>query len=565
VIRTVVQHPQVGSFLYAGTDEGVFTSEDNGITWSIVNDGPANVRVDQLFWIGNNLHAATYGRGMFRANVVVPLTRKLTVSKGSFGSGPVTSNPAGIVCGSACSASFPTGSQVTLTATPNAGSAFHTWSSADMYCGNAPTCVVRMNSDKTIQAIFVDDGEYMTVQKSGTGSGPVISSPSGISCGSRCTGKFGYGTAVTLTAAPNSGSAFGGWSGDCSGSGTTCVIGMNGSKTVTATFHAVRALQVAKAGGGAGNVASSPGGISCGSTCSGSFLNGASVTLTATPSSGSTFGGWSGACSSSSTTCIVAMNADKAVTATFRSMRTLTVLPAGSGAGLVASTPAGINCGSTCSAALDRGTNVTLTATPFPGSIFGGWSGACSGTSLTCPVNMTDAQSVTATFIRMHPLELNKAGTGSGPVSSSPAGIACGSACNASVAAGTAVTLTATANSGSLFMGWSGGCTGVSTTCMVTMDGPKSVTATFQVIRVLTVTRSGAGAGTIASAPAGILCGSACNAAYGHSTTVTLSATAEPFSSFTGWSGACSGSSPTCTLSMTEARSVTATFTRIVP
>jgi uncharacterized repeat protein (TIGR02543 family) len=75
---------------------------------------------------------------------------------------------------------------------------------------------------------------------------------------------------------------------------------------------------------------------------------------------------------------------------------TLTVSKTGSGT--VASSPSGINCGSSCSASYTSGTNVTLTATAATGYTFSGWSGACAGTSPTCSVSMTVARSVTATF-----------------------------------------------------------------------------------------------------------------------------------------------------------------------
>lgn len=77
--------------------------------------------------------------------------------------------------------------------------------------------------------------------------------------------------------------------------------------------------------------------------------------------------------------------------------QTLTAATAGSGSGTVSSSPAGINCGSTCSSAYASGTGVTLTATPASGSVFSGWSGACSGTA-ACSVTMGQARSVTATF-----------------------------------------------------------------------------------------------------------------------------------------------------------------------
>lgn len=76
-------------------------------------------------------------------------------------------------------------------------------------------------------------------------------------------------------------------------------------------------LTVAKSGTGSGTVASSPAGINCGSTCSAGFSAGQAVTLTATPASGSVFGGWSGAGCSGTGACNLTMDASKSVTATF--------------------------------------------------------------------------------------------------------------------------------------------------------------------------------------------------------------------------------------------------------
>ena len=77
----------------------------------------------------------------------------------------------------------------------------------------------------------------------------------------------------------------------------------------------------------------------------------------------------------------------------------LTVSNAGTGSGTVTSNPAGIDCGTLCSAAFAPNTVVTLTATPTTGSLFGGWSGACAGSGNTCQVTMDAAKGVTATFM----------------------------------------------------------------------------------------------------------------------------------------------------------------------
>jgi Divergent InlB B-repeat domain len=76
----------------------------------------------------------------------------------------------------------------------------------------------------------------------------------------------------------------------------------------------------------------------------------------------------------------------------------LSVAKFGTGAGTVTSSPAGINCGTTCSHEFGAGLDVTLTAAAAQGSVFAGWSGACAGTALTCTVSMTSARDATATF-----------------------------------------------------------------------------------------------------------------------------------------------------------------------
>jgi hypothetical protein len=149
---------------------------------------------------------------------------------------------------------------------------------------------------------------------------------------------------------------------------------------------------------GSGSVTSSPAGINCGSDCTETYDPGTGVTLTATPQGGSTFAGWGGACTGSSTTCTLTMNASKSVTATFTTKPVLTVLPAGDGTGSVTSSPSGIDCGSDCNEPYDAGTPVTLTASSSLPVVFVGWSGGgCSGTD-PCTVTLNASVTVTAEF-----------------------------------------------------------------------------------------------------------------------------------------------------------------------
>jgi hypothetical protein len=209
---------------------------------------------------------------------------------------------------------------------------------------------------------------------------------------------------------------------------------------------------------------------------------------------------------------------------------------------------------------------VTLAATAASGSTFAGWSGGgCSGTGV-CQVTMNAAQSVTATFNTIPPpnqtLSLTVSGTGAGSVSDG-ASLSCAASCQHQYPQGTVVTLAAAAASGSTFAGWSGGgCSGTSV-CQVTMNAAQSVTATFNTIppptHTVTVTRTGNGSGTVTSSPAGINCGTTCSSAYDQGTSLTLTAAAANGSTFTGWSGACTGTAP-CTLSITQNLSATAIF-----
>jgi hypothetical protein len=155
-------------------------------------------------------------------------------------------------------------------------------------------------------------------------------------------------------------------------------------------------------------------------------------------------------------------------------------------------------------------------------------------------------------------LTASRAGTGSGTVTSTPAGINCGTSCIKHYVPGTVVTLTAAAVSGSTFAGWSGACTGTGT-CQVTMSADTAVTATFTQIQLtLTVTKAGTGTGTVTS-PSGITCGTDCTETYNTATSVTLSASAAAGSYFANWGGVCSDGG-TCTQTMTSDRAVTATF-----
>jgi hypothetical protein len=269
----------------------------------------------------------------------------------------------------------------------------------------------------------------LTASKSGAGSGVLASSPSSLRCGAACVGEFNEDSSVTVVATPAPHSRLVGWTG-CQGNLTpnTCQVTMDVDHAVSAEFEPIpqQALTVARTGGGSGVVASSPAGIDCGATCEGGFDAGSSVVLTATAAAGSRFVGWSGCDSQPSpSSCEVAMSAARSVGAGFElepqvvpppppiQQRTLTVTSTGLGAaaGTVRSAPAGIDCGASCSHVYVRGTPLTLTAQPAPGSVFLGWGGCEGASGATCTLALGADRVVVAAFgpAAAGPLRVRKA------------------------------------------------------------------------------------------------------------------------------------------------------------
>ena len=453
-----------------------------------------------------------------------------------------------------------------------------------------------------IQLGAVPRQSTLTVATAGTGGGTVTSTPAAITCiatagasSGGCSAQLETGSQVALSADPAAGSVFTGWSGACSGT-ENCQLALDGDRAVTAGFDlATFTLRVSGAGTGSGSISSQAGltpAIACGSAagkvsgnCSATYLAGTVVTLSATPSVGSVFDGWGGACSGA-TVCSVTVSQARSVTARFVTRNfALTLSASGDGGGTITSgqgvspelscrASAGAATG-TCTGAYPAGSVLTLTAAPATGSRFGGWTGGCNGAE-SCTVTMDQARAVGATFeLVPFTLTITGSGPGEGRVTADPAGIDCaldgGAAsgvCAAAFPSGTAVTLTATAGPGSTFAGWGGACRGTAP-CVVTVAEAVGVSAMFdREAATLTVTGAGDGDGAVAAAPTGIACAvaagvtsGACSAGYPSGTSVTLSATAASGSAFAGWEGACGGTGA-CVVSVIEATAVTATFTR---
>ena len=280
--------------------------------------------------------------------------------------------------------------------------------------------------------------QTLTVSKSGTGSGTVTSVPSGIDCGSDCSEAYAYGTSVTLTASPDSGITFAGWSGDCSGAGT-CVLSMTADRSATAVF-----TDSSDDNYEPNDTPITAYDLSLKASIWLEDINGMGIQadddwyeITVTPGNERVLidvqfthsaGDIDVALYDSTETCLadsISTTDNEYINHVVPSAgtyyikvyngnagneydlwwdyvnpstnHTLTVTKTGTGGGTVSSSPPGIDCGGDCSEVFSNGTSVTLTASPDADSIFTKWSGDCSGTG-TCVLSMTANQSATANF-----------------------------------------------------------------------------------------------------------------------------------------------------------------------
>jgi DNA-binding beta-propeller fold protein YncE len=298
---------------YRGQIEGFTDAEPSGIAFQ---EGTHNVYVTN----GNTEGSAVFVYGPTAA------AHSLKVAKSGTGGGTVTSSPAGIACGSACTAEFDEGKTVTLFAAPDAHSVFAGWTVTGAEpCPGTGSCTVLISHNVEVSASFEEPAnqQTLTLSESGGGAGTVISEPAGISCPSDCAEHFNEGRLVTLTATPAPHNRFAGWAGVACDESTlmTCQVTMNQAESLSAQFAPIPqiTLTVTKTGSGQGTVTSAPAGISCPGACSAAFDQGSALTLTAAPAPNATFAGYSGAGCSQAATCTLTISAAESLSAEFAS------------------------------------------------------------------------------------------------------------------------------------------------------------------------------------------------------------------------------------------------------
>ncbi len=186
------------------------------------------------------------------------------------------------------------GDSIIVTASPDAGYELTGWSGD---CSGTGSCQVSMTSDRSVHATFAERSYNLTIS---SGSGGYTSPAEG-------TYQYQYGDSITISAIPNSGYRFSGWSGDCSGTGN-CNLSMTSDRSVHASFSMITyTLTITVDDGGTTNPSE---GVY-------HYSPGESVTITASSSSSSyDFEGWTGDCSGTGS-CNVSMTRDRSVHAIF--------------------------------------------------------------------------------------------------------------------------------------------------------------------------------------------------------------------------------------------------------
>ena len=357
---------------------------------------------------------------------------QFTLTVNTSGQGSVTLDPPG--------GTYLEGTEVELTANADTGWSFDHWE-GDLTGSNNPDTIV-MDGDKSVTAVFTQNGYTLTVYV--TGSGSVTKDPD--------QATYTYGQSVELTANADPGWSFDHWEGDLAGSNNPDTIVIDGNMTVTAVFTQ-NGYTLTVNVTGSGSVTKDPD--------QATYTYGQSVELTANADTGWSFDHWEGDLAGSDNPDSIVIDGNMTVTAVFtQNGYTLTVNVTGSGS--VTKDPD--------QATYTYGQSIELTANADTGWSFDHWEGDLAGSDNPDAIVIDGNMTVTAVFTQNgYTLTVNV--TGSGSVSKDPD--------QATYTYGQSVELTANADPGWSFDHWEGDLAGSDNPDTIVMDGDKSVTAVF--------------------------------------------------------------------------------------
>ena len=290
----------------------------------------------------------------------------------------------------------------------------------------------------------------------------------------------------------------------------------------TATAPPTYTLTTSVAGGTGGTISTNPN-LS-------SYPTGTGVQLTATPSVGYAFSGWTGDYTSTSNPLPITMSSNRNVVANFSTAATCTVNFTIVGSGSLNVTSGTYNCG----------TVLQLQATPGSGYTFTDFSGDFSSTNNPAFFTLSANSNVTVEFDPIPTCTLTVTTVGQGTVTPGTGTYTCG----------TVLSLQATAATNYAFSGYSGDIVSTNNPLSVTLSQNTNITATFLQGSACTLTTTIVGQGTVTPSSGSYACG----------TTISIQAVPASRYLFNGWSGALSGSTTPTTLTLSTNESVTATF-----
>ncbi|WP_200506414.1 InlB B-repeat-containing protein [Adhaeribacter terrigena] len=374
-VQAVTSPSTVGSVYFTLTGaQSKNRSDDSGPYYSLQGDNSG----DYFSWtpsLGSyTLTAQSYSGQNRQGTPGTPITISFTVINQAQVSLNVTVNGSGTVNKNPNQTSYATGATVTLTAVPDPGYQFDGWTGAAT--GTTNPLTVTMNTSKNITANFSQIPAQYSLTITENGSGTVAKTPN--------QATYTSGSVVSLTATPDPGFRFDGWSGDITGTTNPVNVTMNGNKSITATFSALPVqynLNITV--NGSGTVAKSPN--------QPTYDAGSTVTLTATPNPGFQFDGWSGDATGTTNPLMVTVNSNKNITATFSQIPGQFILNVSvTGSGTVSKNP---DQGS-----YSGGSTVMLTANPAAGFQFDSWAGDTTATTNPLAVKMYRNRNISAIF-----------------------------------------------------------------------------------------------------------------------------------------------------------------------
>ncbi len=349
---------------------------------------------------------------------------------------------------------YPYGTKVSITPVPDSGYYLGIWGLDALGMKKGPIEFEIVKGNPKISALFVPLKENrFTVTTLASDGGLVISNPN--------SNAYVNGQEVTLTANPDPGYSFVGWTGDIESTSNPLVTLADANKTVTAQFRRnIIAPVTLTINAENGTVTRNP--------ADELYEKGTSVELLAQPNPGYTFTGWAGALGGTASRTTLFLDDDKSITANFKASYQLAAETRGLGS--VLTTPS--------STTFIDGDEVILTAIPAEGYGFVGWTGDLESTDQQTTLSMDSNKRVIAHFAQLGTLTTWTRGEGT--ITRSPD--------KESYFPGAKVTLTAKPGDGFQFVSWDGQASGTSNPTTVTMDRAMSVAANFKDIKAPAVT-----------------------------------------------------------------------------